>query len=102
MGSPILYLIIYGAILFCILVAVDGGFAWPDFLLFRRQAVQQPAESTPPDVVKETEAVENSNDPLRVLHVSKRFGSNQAVDDVNFGVARGTICALLGASTLTC
>ncbi|CAG8736430.1 11968_t:CDS:2, partial [Acaulospora colombiana] len=44
----------------------------------------------------ETQDVETSNDPLRVLHVSKRFGSNQAVEDVSFGVERGTICALLG------
>ncbi|CAG7851662.1 ABC transporter A family member 6 AltName: Full=ABC transporter ABCA.6 [Serendipita indica DSM 11827] len=96
MGSPILYLILYGLILFCILVAVDGGFAWPSFLSFHRRASQQPPESTPPDVIKETEKVEGSDDPLRVLHVSKRFGSNQAVEDVSFGVARGTICALLG------
>ncbi|KAG8817559.1 hypothetical protein FRC17_011173 [Serendipita sp. 399] len=96
MGSPILYLILYGCALFAILVAVDGGFAWPAFLTIRRKPNQGSSREIPSDVIKETEAVERSDDPLRVLHVSKRFGSNQAVDDVSFGVARGTICALLG------
>ncbi|KIM34443.1 hypothetical protein M408DRAFT_60324 [Serendipita vermifera MAFF 305830] len=96
MGSPILYLILYGCVLFAILVAVDGGFAWPAFLTFRRKALTDPNRAVPADVAKETQEVENSNDPLRVLHVSKRFGPNQAVDDVSFGVGRGTICALLG------
>jgi len=96
MGSPILYLIFYGCILFAILVAVDGGFAWPAFLTFRRASRVNQNQEIPPDVAKETQEVENSKDPLRVLHVSKRFGSNQAVEDVSFGVGRGTICALLG------
>jgi ATP-binding cassette, subfamily A (ABC1), member 3 len=96
MGSPILYLIMYGLILFGILVAVDGGFGWPSFLTWRRRSHQDESRDIPPDVIKETQEVEHSDDPLRVLHVSKRFGSNQAVADVSFGVGRGTICALLG------
>ncbi|KAG9044141.1 hypothetical protein FS842_001568 [Serendipita sp. 407] len=96
MGSPILYLILYGCLLFAILVAVDGGFAWPAFLTFHRKPKQEKSRDVPEDVARETETVEKSDDPLRVLHVSKRFGPNQAVDDVSFGVARGTICALLG------
>jgi ATP-binding cassette, subfamily A (ABC1), member 3 len=96
MGSPILYLILYGCFLFAILVAVDGGFAWPGFLTFRRGVRSNQNYAVPPDVAKETQAVEGSQDPLRVLHVSKRFGANQAVEDVSFGVGRGTICALLG------
>jgi ATP-binding cassette, subfamily A (ABC1), member 3 len=96
MGSPILYLILYGCVLFAILVAVDGGFAWPEFLTFRRRVRNTQNQVIPPDVAKETQEVEDSQDPLRVLHVSKRFGANQAVEDVSFGVGRGTICALLG------
>lgn len=100
MGSPILYLILYGLVLFAILVAVDGGFGWPgspSFLTWGRKNRDDTGRDTPPDVVKETQSVEhNTDDPLRVLHVSKRFGSNQAVEDVSFGVGRGTICALLG------
>ena len=96
MGGPILYLILYGCVLFAILVAVDGGFSWPAFLTFRRGARTDPNQVIPGDVAKETQEVENSNDPLRVLHVSKNFGPNQAVEDVSFGVGRGTICALLG------
>ena len=54
----------------------------------------------PNDVQAETRAVESdpsrAHDPLRVVHVSKRFGSNQAVEDVSFGVGRDTIFAMLG------
>lgn len=96
MGSAILYLILYGCVLFAILVAVDGGFAWPESLTFRRKPRTDSNRIIPADVAREAQEVEKSNDPLRVLHVSKNYGSNLAVDDVSFGVARGTICALLG------
>lgn len=86
----------YGLVLFLILVAVDGGFAWPSFLTWRRRVRRDQDRTVSPDVLKETQSVEQSDDPLRVLHVSKRYGNNLAVDDVSFGVARGTICALLG------
>lgn len=96
LGGPILYLILYGLFLFLVLVAVDGGVAWPSFLSLRRRVQRDEDRTISPDVLKETQYVEGSADPLRVLHVSKRFGTTQAVDDVSFGVARGTICALLG------
>lgn len=37
-----------------------------------------------------------AHDPLRVVHVSKSFGTNQAVEDVSFGVGKDTIFAMLG------
>lgn len=35
-------------------------------------------------------------DLLRILHLSKRFGSNQAVDDVTLGLPQSEVLALLG------
>ena len=37
-----------------------------------------------------------AHDPLRVIHVSKRYGSNRAVENVSFGVGKDTIFAMLG------
>jgi ATP-binding cassette subfamily A (ABC1) protein 3 len=54
----------------------------------------------PEDVQAETRAVQSdpshAHDPLRVLHVSKRYGPNQAVEDVSFGVGKDTIFTMLG------
>ena len=51
-------------------------------------------------VIIEERDVEVSDDALRVLHVSKKFGrrsnTTTAVEDVTFGVRRGGIFGLLG------
>lgn len=59
-----------------------------------------------PDVDTETARVDASQtDLLRMLHVSKRFGSTHAVEDVSLGLREGEILALLGpngAGKTTC
>src|SRR6266511_4265169 len=39
-----------------------------------------------------------SNDPISLLHVTRRFGDVLAVNDVSFGLAPGTILGLIGPS----
>ena len=103
-GGPILYLIVYGIILFGILVWVDSGSilprrkTWLQRVMRRRQN-NDSGTSTPSreDVEKEAVAVTTSDDALKVLDIVKTFGgSNRVVDQVSFGVARDTIFALLG------
>lgn len=51
----------------------------------------------PADVREEKERVDHTDaDLLRVLGLTKQFGSNVAVDNVSFGVSRGEVFALLG------
>jgi ABC-type Na+ transport system ATPase subunit NatA len=49
------------------------------------------------EVDDEENRVETSeSDLLRVLHLTKRFGSVVAVDDISFGIGRSEIFAFLG------
>ena len=48
------------------------------------------------EVYAEAKRVDDSKDELRVLHATKAFGSNVAVQDVTFGVPKGEIFSLLG------
>ena len=49
------------------------------------------------EVEDEKNRVETSeSDLLRVLHLTKIFGSNVAVDDISFGIGEGEILAFLG------
>lgn len=102
-GGPIMLLILQIIGLFCLLLWLEGGsFAW-----FTKPKPLPPAtaadaeksgfSSGRPDVDAETARVESSDDDLlRALHVSKRFGSNVAVDDVSLGLRENEILALLG------
>ncbi|EMC96413.1 hypothetical protein BAUCODRAFT_69502 [Baudoinia panamericana UAMH 10762] len=96
-GSCIAYLVIQSAVLMTFLVAYDSG--WRPRLFMRRQHKAQDVEEVEgvdPEVYSETARVEESNDELRVIHASKAFGANQAVQDISFGVPRGETFALLG------
>jgi ATPase subunit of ABC transporter with duplicated ATPase domains len=96
-GGPIAYLIVYSFVLLGILVWVDSGSVLPQ--RFRKRAKVSASETDRPvkeDVALEARSAAQSNDPLRVLNVTKTFGSNTVVDDVSFGVARDTIFCLLG------
>jgi ATP-binding cassette, subfamily A (ABC1), member 3 len=102
-GSPILYLILYGLTLFLILIWADTGapLRLPSFLRRRQEDTTTGAGAQiPEDVQAETKAVESdpshAHDPLRVVHVSKQYRSNRAVEDVSFGVGKDTIFAMLG------
>ncbi|KAH9948219.1 P-loop containing nucleoside triphosphate hydrolase protein [Amylocystis lapponica] len=102
-GGPILYLFVYGFVLFGILVWVDSGSIFPRRTVSRKSSVvPTSADASAPgrvgrhDVDDEAAAVATSDDVLRVLNVVKAYGSKRVVDDVSFGVARNTIFALLG------
>ncbi|KAK7510141.1 uncharacterized protein IWZ02DRAFT_116073 [Phyllosticta citriasiana] len=98
-GGPIAYLIVQAIVLFIFLVWWDSGYK-PPFLV-RRTHKPADAEDTAhgdPDVVAEARRTESSDDRLRVLHLTKRFGRRKppAVADVTFGVPVGQTFALLG------
>ncbi|KAK7686529.1 hypothetical protein QCA50_010128 [Cerrena zonata] len=97
-GGPILYLFVYGFVLFGVLVWVDSG-----SILSRRNAALRRATNTSTpnsiaanDVTNEVSAVTKSSDILRVLGLEKSFGDNKVVDKVSFGVSQDTVFALLG------
>ena len=97
-GAPITYLIIQSLVLFGFLVWWDSGMK-STFL--RRKAYREQdseeKESMEPEVAEELKRVQNaSEDGLRVLHLTKAYGKNVAVQDVSFGIKRGEVFALLG------
>ncbi|KAG0694048.1 hypothetical protein DFH29DRAFT_859873 [Suillus ampliporus] len=101
-GGPILYLFVYGFVLFGILVWVDSGSIIPRrFLNTKRRQVrmdelQANFEANRQDVAAEAHEVAHSSDALRLLHLTKAFDGNKVVDDVSYGVSRDTIFAMLG------
>lgn len=98
-GGPIMLLVLQIIGLSCLLLWIEGSsFSW----LSRKPKVvardnEKPAPSGRPDVDAETARVESSEtDLLRMLHVTKQFGTNRAVNDVSLGLRPGEILALLG------
>lgn len=97
-GSCITYLITQAVVFALFLVAYDSGWK-PSFLVRRKQYKPQDVEEVDdvdPEVYAEVARVENSKDELRVLHATKAFGPNVAVQDITFGVPRSETFALLG------
>ncbi|KAJ7083365.1 hypothetical protein B0H15DRAFT_785012 [Mycena belliarum] len=97
-GGPITYLIVQSFVLLGVLVWVDSGTLLPQRLRKRAKVgaaagVDRPAKG---DVALEARSAAQSDDLLRVLNVSKTFGSKTVVDDVSFGVSRNTIFCMLG------
>lgn len=90
-GGPILYLIVYSFVLLAILFWAASGSVLP-----RGLTKQSTRAALPDDVAAEAEGMDNSNDLLRVDHVSKRFHKKTVVDNVSFGVPQNTIFAMLG------
>ena len=119
-GGPIMLLILQIIALFGLLLWVEGGagaFAGLAALVYgrKRKGKGKPTKdgngngdveltelgkggsTGRSDVDAEAARVEaSSGDLLRMLHVSKRFGANTAVDDVSLGLREGEILALLG------
>lgn len=97
-GGPILYLILQSAFCFVFLVWWDSGSRIGS--IFRRKTFKdEDFEEVDIDGEISTElsrVKESTADGLRVLHVTKAFGKNVAVQDVSFGVKRGEVFALLG------
>lgn len=98
-GGPILYLIVYSFILFGMLIWWDSGAILPFKGWRSRKTLHNhtsEADVAPADVVAEANAVANSQDSLRVVNITKVYGSDTVVDGVSFGVAQGDVLALLG------
>ena len=95
-GGPILYLIVQSFFLMGLLLWWDSGLLAGSFRrVFKSKDIEEKA-TTEEEVSNELTRVESSQDGLRVLHLSKQFKDNLAVDDVTFGVPRGEVFALLG------
>lgn len=96
-GGPILYLICQAVALFIFLVWWDSGYK-PAFLVraAHKQKHVEETEARGADVIAEATRTEQSHDSLRVMHLTKHFGHNTAVDDITFGISKGEVFALLG------
>ncbi|KAF9771105.1 hypothetical protein IL306_011270 [Fusarium sp. DS 682] len=100
-GGPILYLILQSIILFGLLIWLDTGSAGASIrgLLQRGNKPESDEEHVDEDIIDEREKVtrnaENEHG-LRVMHLTKSFRDNIAVDNVTFGIKRGEVFALLG------
>ena len=97
-GGPILYLIVQSLLLFGFLVWWDAGLR---FNLIHRKGYRkldaEEKDAVEPEVQEELERVQNSTeDGLKVMHLTKAYGKNVAVQDVSFGIKRGEVFALLG------
>lgn len=96
-GGPILYLILQVIALFTFLIWHDSSSLWTRL---RGTGQVPPAVDEVIDedekVLEELNRVNTSNDCLRVIHVTKSFGKNTAVEDLTFGIARDEVFALLG------
>ena len=97
-GGPILYLIIQCFALFGILLWYDSGVWGLGYKLRRkrRPTNSEEASAEKTEITDELTRVTSSNDGLRVMHLTKQFGKNLAVDNITFGVARSEVFALLG------
>ncbi|KAK8069705.1 ABC transporter [Apiospora phragmitis] len=100
-GGPILYLIIQSFILFGILIWYDSGAGLSIFHKFTRKPIDAKADETMSDdeVANELTRVTTSSresDGLQVVHLTKTFKKNTAVDNVTFGVQHSEVFALLG------
>lgn len=96
-----MYLIIQFMVLMAFLIWWDAG-GRPSLSYLRRSSTQSQdiediASDQDPAIISEVHRVEKSPDSaLRVLHLTKSFGSNTAVDNVSFSIQKSECFALLG------
>jgi ABC-type multidrug transport system ATPase subunit len=99
-GAPILYLIVQSLILFGLLLWFDSGSVGSSLRgLFKKDEVAPGGEQSDEEIANELTRVASSGtheDGLRVMHLTKAFKDNIAVDNVTFGIKRGEVFALLG------
>ncbi|KAI9668995.1 MAG: hypothetical protein M1817_005152 [Caeruleum heppii] len=95
-GGPILYLILQSFALFGILLWFDSGKGLNMFSKRGKSIDEEQRDTQEKEISNELQRVSSSNDGLRVLHATKAFKKNVAVQDVTFGVPRGEVFALLG------
>ncbi|GKT44087.1 ABC transporter A family member 3 [Colletotrichum spaethianum] len=100
-GGPILYLLLQSIGLFVILLWADSGSVGTSARrLWQRRYHDETEDANASDeeVANEVARVttQSSDDGLRVMHLTKTFGRNTAVDNVSFGIQRSQVFALLG------
>ncbi|KAI5922780.1 hypothetical protein F4810DRAFT_235515 [Camillea tinctor] len=100
-GGPILYLILQSVILFGVILWYDSGAGRTLLNRITQKAVKSGNEPEVSDEEVANELVRvtsrpRDSDGLKVLHLTKTFGKNTAVDNVTFGVQHGEVFALLG------
>jgi ATP-binding cassette subfamily A (ABC1) protein 3 len=99
-GGPILYLTIQFFLLMAFVIWYDAGGRFTLAFLRRKPRhaadVEDLARDQEKEVLEEARRVEKSDAALRVLHLSKTFGDNRAVDNVTFESSKGSCFALLG------
>ncbi|KAF5332545.1 hypothetical protein D9611_005149 [Ephemerocybe angulata] len=97
-GGPIVYLIVTIIVLLVVLVWADSGSRTARRLKDLHQLKKKDGSrgNSKEDVLAAAEEASRSDDLLRVLDVSKTYGSNKVVDDVSFSLGRDTVLALLG------
>ncbi|KAJ4254367.1 hypothetical protein NW762_009961 [Fusarium torreyae] len=100
-GGPILYLILQSLILFGLLIWFDTGSAaaFMRGLIPRKKKAESEEEHVDQDFIGELDKVTRNAERehgLRVMHLTKSFRGNTAVDNVTFGIKRGEVFALLG------
>ena len=94
-GGPILYLVVQSGLLFGLLVWWDFG-SRVKILAKKDRPYPEDQEFEDIDILAEAHRSMNSDDPLRVIHASKRFSGKSVLDNVTFGVAQSEVFALLG------
>ncbi|KAF4633176.1 hypothetical protein G7Y89_g4951 [Cudoniella acicularis] len=95
-GGPILYLIVQIFFLFAILLWYDSGSVLAWYRRVRGVPAVRPDTAGLEERSDELERISSSNDGLRVLSLTKSFGSMTAVENMTFGIKRGEVFALLG------
>ncbi|KAF4959511.1 hypothetical protein FSARC_10716 [Fusarium sarcochroum] len=100
-GGPILYLILQSLILFGLLIWLDTGSAGAPIrgLFHGSKKAESDEELVDEDIIDELNEVTRNAERehgLRVMHLTKSFHRNTAVDNVTFGIKRGEVFALLG------
>lgn len=98
-GGPILYLLMQSVVLFGVLLWWDSSSLWARLRTKKHKSTdtEDDLETLDDEISAEIQRTTSSTtDGLRVLHATKAFGSNVAVQDITFGVKRGEVFALLG------
>jgi ABC-type multidrug transport system ATPase subunit len=107
-GGPVLYLVLQSVCLFALLLWLDSSDVGASIKAFFQQRGNKPSTKDPEGSHEDTtnelyrvtsvtkEGSRDTTDGLRVVHLTKTFGKNTAVDNVTFGVQHGEVFALLG------
>jgi ATP-binding cassette, subfamily A (ABC1), member 3 len=101
-GAPILYLVVQFVLLVAFLIFWESGRSLEIFGIHigksksEKLEERSKASKISPDAAEDNAHLSSTNDGLRVLNISKTFGSNKAVDDISFGILPSEKFALLG------